>query len=160
MNILQRQNISHATVVINAPAVAPAAPKHATVPRVGTLPGLLTTKRGSSLPVAWAIAVEYLYFAFWYMENETVRTSVTLARGARAPNSTNQESAVLKTTQVPCLKAFAQLQPLKLRNRIMSTRPKLTPSILHPSTLEIFNSMLHVIASISMHLSPPLECVE
>jgi len=48
-----------------APAVAPAAPKHATVPSVGMLPGLLTTTRGSSLPVADPIAAEYLYLAFW-----------------------------------------------------------------------------------------------
>lgn len=46
------------------PAVAPAAPKHSIVAGVGMLPGLLTTIKGSSLPVALPIAAEYLYFAF------------------------------------------------------------------------------------------------
>ena len=50
--------------VIREPAVAPAAPKHKIVAGVGMLPGLLTTIKGSSLPVALPIAAEYLYFAF------------------------------------------------------------------------------------------------
>lgn len=55
----------HASTVMSAPAVPPAAPKHAMVASVGVLPGLFTMTKGSSPPVAFPIAAEYLYLAFW-----------------------------------------------------------------------------------------------
>ena len=67
------------------PAVAPAAIKHAIVAKVGTLPGRLTTTNGSSLPVACPIRAEYLYFAFWYIENDKVLPNVKLKKGLNPP---------------------------------------------------------------------------
>ena len=67
------------------PAVAPAAVKHAIVANVGTLPGRLTTTNGSSLPVACPIRAEYLYFAFWYTENDKVLPNVKLKKGPKPP---------------------------------------------------------------------------
>ena len=67
------------------PAVAPAAVKQATVARVGMLPGRLTTTNGSSLPVTCPIRAEYLYFAFWYTENDKVLPNVKLKNGPRPP---------------------------------------------------------------------------
>lgn len=81
--------------VIKAPAVPPAAPKQAIVAKVGVLPGLLTTTKGSSPPVARPMAAEYLYFAFWYIEKEVVRTRVTLNIGASAPVNSNVSHQVL-----------------------------------------------------------------
>lgn len=71
--------------VISPPVRPPAAAKHATVPIVGVLPGVLTITSGSSSPVTFPIAAENLYLAFWYIENDIVRTAVTLTRGAREP---------------------------------------------------------------------------
>ena len=47
------------------PDKAPAAPKHNSVAGVGVLPGLLTVTSGSSIPVAFPMADEKVYFAFW-----------------------------------------------------------------------------------------------
>ena len=63
MKAIAKPNLQDKSVMIE-PAVAPAAPKHSIVAGVGMLPGLLTTIKGSSLPVALPIAAEYLYFAF------------------------------------------------------------------------------------------------
>ena len=63
MRALAKPNLQDKSV-IREPAVAPAAPKHSIVAGVGMLPGLLTTIKGSSPPVALPIAAEYLYFAF------------------------------------------------------------------------------------------------
>lgn len=67
------------------PAVAPAAVKHVIVAKVGMLPGRLTTTNGSSLPVSCPIRAEYLYFAFWYTENDMVLPNVKLKKGAKPP---------------------------------------------------------------------------
>ena len=67
------------------PAVAPAAVKQAIVARVGMLPGRLTTTNGSSLPVTCPIRAEYLYFAFWYTENDKVLPKVKLKKGLKPP---------------------------------------------------------------------------
>ena len=47
-----------------APAAAPAIPKQVTVLKSGTLPGLFTTRRGSSFPVTVPINEDALYLAF------------------------------------------------------------------------------------------------
>ena len=47
------------------PDRAPEAPKHASVARVGVLPGRLTANKGSSVPVTLPIAEENQYFALW-----------------------------------------------------------------------------------------------
>lgn len=67
------------------PDKAPAAAKQSSVAGVGVLPGLLTAASGSSIPVAFPIAEEKVYLAFWYTEKPTVRTRVTLPSGARNP---------------------------------------------------------------------------
>lgn len=67
------------------PDTAPAAPKQSSVAGVGVLPGLLTVTSGSSIPVAFPMAEEKVYLAFWYTEKPTVRTRVTLPSGARNP---------------------------------------------------------------------------
>ena len=71
--------------VETAPAVAPANPKQAIVPRSGTEPGRLTFMRGSSPPVIRPMNDDDLYFVFWYTEKDTVRTRVTLPTGATTP---------------------------------------------------------------------------
>lgn len=85
----------HAKIEMNAPAVAPAAPKHAMVESVGMLPGRFTMTKGSSPPVARPMAAEYLYFAFWYMEKEVVRTRVMLKMGAKAPKIGSELAPIL-----------------------------------------------------------------
>lgn len=72
------------------PAVAPAAVKHATVAKVGMLPGRLTITNGSSLPVACPIRAEYLYFALWYTENDKVLPNVKLKKGLKPPTRQSQ----------------------------------------------------------------------
>lgn len=67
------------------PTVAPAAVKHVIVAKVGVLPGRLTMTSGSSLPVACPIRAEYLYFVFWYTENDKVLPNVKLKNGPRPP---------------------------------------------------------------------------
>lgn len=81
----------HAMNVDRQPDKAPAAPKHSSVAGVGVLPGLLTVTSGSSIPVAFPIADEKVYLAFWYTEKPTVRTRVTLPRGARNPGGMMQD---------------------------------------------------------------------
>ena len=76
---------SQAITDTKLPAVAPAIPKQVIVANVGTLPGVLTTLSGSSLPVTSPIAADSLYLTFWYIEKFTVRTNVVLAKGARKP---------------------------------------------------------------------------
>ena len=70
--------------VIVAPAVAPARPKHDMVDKVGHAPLVFAVTSGE-LPVAWYIQSSIVYLERWYMEKETVRTRVMLARGDHTP---------------------------------------------------------------------------
>ena len=79
-----------------APAAAPAIPKQDIVPRSGTLPGLFTTRSGSSFPVTAPMKADVLYLACWYTEKDTVRTAVTLTRGAKVPREV-QDQFTLRT---------------------------------------------------------------
>lgn len=94
----------HAIKVIQEPAVAPAAPKQAIVPSVGYAPFLLTCSRGRN-PKCWPIQSEYVYFERWYIENETVRTRVTLARGAVTPTDRLNQQVIrpLQAGEVKCM---------------------------------------------------------
>ena len=74
----------HAITVIKEPAEAPAAPKQAMVEKFGIAPGVLACINGST-PKLRSNQGAYAYFDRWYIENETVRTSVTLAIGAVTP---------------------------------------------------------------------------
>lgn len=60
----QKLFILHAINVMTAPAVAPAAPKHVTVPSVGSASFVFAMTRGE-LPVALRIQPSYVYLAFW-----------------------------------------------------------------------------------------------
>lgn len=70
--------------MIAAPAVAPESPKQATVDGVGQAPFVFAMTRGE-LPVVRKIQSSMAYLDLWYIENETVRTSVMLARGDQTP---------------------------------------------------------------------------
>lgn len=70
--------------VMAAPEVAPAAPKHAIVESVGHAPFVFAITSGD-LPVALYIQPSKVYLALWYIEKETVRTIVILAKGDRTP---------------------------------------------------------------------------
>lgn len=70
--------------VIAAPAVAPDKPKHAMVDNVGNASLVFAITRGE-LPVARNIQSSIAYLDLWYMENDTVRTRVMLARGDQTP---------------------------------------------------------------------------
>lgn len=72
-------------MVIAAPAIAPESPKHAIVCMLGSAPFVLAMTSGD-LPVAWYIQSSRAYLDFWYMEKDTVRTRVMLARGDHTPN--------------------------------------------------------------------------
>jgi hypothetical protein len=78
-----------AIAVIVAPAVAPARPKHVIVDSVGHAPLVFAVTSGE-LPVAWYIQSSTVYFERWYIEKETVRTRVMLARGDKTPAEASQ----------------------------------------------------------------------
>lgn len=73
-----------AITVMAAPALTPASPKQAIVENVGKASLVFAMTRGE-LPVAWYIQSSMAYLDRWYMEKETVRTRVILARGDQTP---------------------------------------------------------------------------
>jgi hypothetical protein len=75
--------------VIRAPAVAPEAPKQATVATLGYFPIVFAWTRGST-PKFRLIHAAYVYLDFWYADIEMVRTRVMLATGAVTPIKSSQ----------------------------------------------------------------------
>lgn len=75
--------------MIRAPAVAPAAPKQATVAALGYFPIVFAWTRGS-IPKFRLIHAAYVYLDLWYADIEMVRTRVMLATGAMTPIKSGQ----------------------------------------------------------------------
>jgi len=73
-----------ARMVMNDPAVAPAAAKHAQEYMLGNL-ALSLVRDNTSTPKFFLIQAPYSFFDRTYIEKEIVRTSVTLAMGATTP---------------------------------------------------------------------------
>lgn len=71
-------------MVMNDPAVAPAAAKHAQEYMLGNL-ALSLVRDNTSTPKFFLIQAPYSFFDRTYIEKEIVRTSVTLAMGATTP---------------------------------------------------------------------------